>query len=180
MKIIKILPYLFFAFLMSCTSVKVITDYDSKTDFTQYKTFAFYKKGIDNARISDIDKRRIMRAIETELLAKGLKKSANPDVLVSLFTKSRKRVDVNDFGNYYHPFNNFFYPYYYGTNPIHISKYTEGTLFIDLIDKNKKQLIWQGIGSGYLSNNNVTKKEARIKEFVAEIMGKYPIASQKK
>lgn len=48
----------------SCSSVSVVADYDSKTDFTIFKTFAFYKKGIDKAKISDLDKRRILKGIK--------------------------------------------------------------------------------------------------------------------
>ena len=49
------------------------------------------------------------------------------------------------------------------------------TLFVDLIDASKKELAWQGIGSGALSySGNVNKKEERIKEFVGEIMAQYP------
>ena len=36
------------------------------------------------------------------------------------------------------------HPWYYGPNfGMHISKYTEGTLFVDLIDANKKELATQ-------------------------------------
>ena len=170
MKISKLLflPIITLA-IISCSSVRVTTDYDTKVDFNQFKTFAFYKTGIDKATISDLDKKRIMRAIETELLAKGMIKSAKPDVLVSLFTKSRNRVDVND--NFY---GGFYYPRYYGMNQLSVSQYTEGTLFIDLLDAKKKELVWQGVGSGTLSNSSVEKKEAKIKEFVNEILAKYP------
>ena len=78
----------------SCSSVRVAADYDKNASFEEYKTFAFFKTGIDKAEINDIDKRRILRAIETELLAKGFTKSENPDILVSLFTKSQQRVNV--------------------------------------------------------------------------------------
>lgn len=170
MKISKLLflPIITLA-IISCSSVRVTTDYDTKVDFNQFKTFAFYKTGIDKATISDLDKKRIMRAIETELLAKGMTKSAKPDVLVSLFTKSRNRVDVND--NFY---GGFYYPRYYGMNQLSVSQYTEGTLFIDLLDAKKKELVWQGVGSGTLSNSSVERKEAKIKEFVNEILAKYP------
>ena len=159
----------------SCSTVKVATDYDTKADFSKYKTFAFYKTGIDKAPISDLDKRRIMRAIETELLAKGMKKSKNPDMLVSLFTKSRERVNISD--NFY---GGFYYPFYYGRQNFNVSRYTEGTLFVDLIDAKKKELVWQGIGTGALRMRNVEKKKARIKEFVAEIVAQYPPGSDKK
>ncbi len=175
MKILKTLPILLLLLaITSCTSVRVVSDYDKNVDFNSYKTFAFFKTGIDKAEISDLDKRRILRAIESELMAKGFTKSENPDLLVSIFTKSREQVNV---------YNNGFGPYGYGWgwSPYYWNNYnsvrttTEGSLYIDLIDANKKEMIWQGKGSGYLSSSsNIEKKEARIKEFVAEIMAKYP------
>lgn len=173
MKIIKLLfVFLIFA-SASCVSVQVTTDYDTEINFNNYKTFAFYKKGIDNAKISDLDKKRIMRAIETELTAKGMVKSSTPDVLVSLFTKSREHINVND--HFYRGFyGGFYYPWYYGSNFINVSKQIEGTLFIDIIDAKKKELVWQGIGTGYLTNRSIKHKVERINEFVKEIIGRYP------
>jgi len=178
MKFIKILPLALLFMVGSCSSIRVTSDYNTSTDFSKYKTFAFYKKGIDKAEISDLDKKRILKAIESELFAKGYTKSENPDVLVNIFTKSRQKVDVYNNSHFYMGWH----PWYYGPNfGMHISKYTEGTLFIDLIDANKKKLAWQGIGSGALNSSyNVTKKEARIKEFVSEIMVKYPPGSNQK
>lgn len=169
-KLITLMPLvLLMATLASCSSVRVASDYDRNSNFDQYKTFAFFKTGIDKAEISDLDKRRILRAIESELLAKGYTKSENPDLLVSIFTKSRDKVNVYA--------NNYGYgwgwsPYYWGA-PTSVSTSTEGTLYIDLIDAGKKELVWQGMGTGYLSQN-MDKKEERIKEFVAKVMAKYP------
>jgi hypothetical protein len=157
--------------------VRVATDYDAKTDFTTYKTFAFYKKGIDKAKISDLDKRRILRAIESEMLAKGFTKSNNPDLLVSIFAKSRKKVNIDTRAGY--P-NGFGYPsYYYLNNSVRVTKQTEGTLFIDLIDAKNKKMIWQGIGSGALRAKTGPKKEEKIQFFVKEILLKYPPENQK-
>ena len=175
MKKFKIIALLLLLATYSCVSVRVTSDYDSKTDFSKFKTFAFYKKGIEKVDLSDLDKRRILRAIETELLAKGMTKSENPDVLISIFTKSKEKINVYD-NSYYG-----WYPWYYGYGPYgrgmhnNVSKSTEGTLFIDMIDANKKELAWQGIGVGVLNfTYNKAKKEERIKEFVLEIMKKYP------
>jgi hypothetical protein len=165
-------PALFFVLLMtSCTSVRVVSDYDKAADFNSYKTFAFYKTGIDKAEISDLDKRRILRAVEAELLAKGFTKSDNPDLLVSMFTKSREKINVYNNGGF-GP-----YGYGWGWSPWYYNSYasstTEGSLYIDLIDANKKELVWQGIGRGYISQN-MKQKEERIKEFVMKIMETYP------
>lgn len=176
----KIYFFAFAFFLMtiySCSSVNVYSDYDKGTDFSQYKTYAFYRNGIDKVEISDLDKKRILRAIEKELKAKGMVPSEDPDMLVNIFTKSREKIDVYN-NNYYG-----WYPWYYGygfgpgygfgyTN---VSSSTEGTLFIDLIDARKKELAWQGIGVGLLTYyKDIDKKEARINEFVTNIMLQYP------
>lgn len=185
-KLLKTLPFL--ALLMvviSCSSVRVATDYDKNANFSEYKTFAFFKTGIDKAEISDLDKRRILRAIEAELLAKGFTKSESPDLLVSLFTKSQQRVDVynNAWGmgawgwGGWGPWGGFGPGWGWGWNQPSTSVTTEGVLYIDLIDANKKELIWQGMGTGYLSRN-MEKKEERIKEFVSKIMEKYPPGMQ--
>ncbi len=177
-KLLKTLPLLLLLIAVtSCSSVRVAADYDKNTNFNDYKTFAFFKAGIDKAEISDLDKRRILRAIETELLAKGFTKSENPDLLVSLFTKSKQRVDVYNnawgFGGW--GWGGFGPGWGWGWNqqPI-VSTTTEGVLYVDLIDAKKKELVWQGMGTGYLVTRNLEKKEARIKEFVSKIMEKYP------
>jgi len=171
---------LFVLILFSCSSVDVYSDYDKDTDFSNFKTYAFYKKGIDKVEISDLDKRRILRAIENELNAKGMVVSENPDVLINIFTKSREKIDVynNSYYGWYPWYYGYGYGFYgpgYGFGYMNVSTSTEGTLFIDLIDARKKELAWQGIGTGLLSyEKNIEKKEARISEFVSKIMMAYP------
>lgn len=179
-KLLKLTPmFLLLMILSSCSSVRVAADYDKEADFNQYKTFAFFKPGIDKAEISDLDKRRILRAIEAELLAKGMTKSENPDMLVSIFTKSNQRVDVyNNAWGYgawgWGGFNRWGWGWGPGWGGNSVSTRTEGMLFIDFINADKKELIWQGSGTGYLVTRNVEKKEARIKEFVAKTLEQFP------
>lgn len=52
MKYFKPLLLALVVMLSSCNTVKVVTDYDTKADFKKYKTFAFYKTGINKADIS--------------------------------------------------------------------------------------------------------------------------------
>ena len=180
--LLKTLPLLALLLVItSCSSVKVAADYDKEANFNNYKTFAFFKTGIDKAEISDLDKRRILRAIEAELTAKGFTKSENPDLLISLFTKASQRVDVynNSWGMGAWGWGGFSPRWGWGwNNQPSISTSTEGVLYIDLIDANKKELVWQGMGTGYLSKK-MEKKDERIKEFVSEIMMKYPPEASK-
>ena len=178
MKAFKLLPLLGIFFLLaSCSTVRVASDYDQNINFNDYKTYAFYKPGIDKAEVSDLDKKRILRAIDAEMSVKGFTKSENPDILISIFTKAHERVSVyqNNFGYGGFGYNGFGYggfgPWGYGNNTF---TRTEGTLYIDIINKSNKQLMWQGQGTAPLTNGSVEKREARIQEIVNEIMQLYP------
>jgi len=172
-KLLKITPLIMLLLVFtSCVSVRVAADYDKSANFNSYKTFAFFKSGIDKAEISDLDKRRILRAVEAELSAKGFTKSETPDLLVSIFTKSREKINIHNYG--YSPYGyGWGWSPWYWNNYSSVSRSTEGTLYIDLIDANKKELVWQGMGTGYISQT-MERKEERIKEFVMKIMEKYP------
>lgn len=161
--------------LASCASVDVATDYDKNANFVQYNTYAFYKPGIDQAEISDLDKKRILRAIDSELTNKGMVKSENPDVLISIMTDAQERVNIyqNNFGwGWGGPF------WGGGFGGVTSSTTIEGKLFIDVIDNSKKELIWQGIGTSSLPKK-MEKKEEKILMIVNEILAEYPPSMEK-
>ena len=160
-------------FLTSCQSVRVVTDYDKVAPFKTYKTFGFHKEGVDRAEISDLDKRRILGAIETALLEKGFTKSDTPDLLVNFFTKEKQEINI-----YNNNYNSFGYGWGWARGPYlgthyNVSNSTQGTLYIDLIDTQRKELIWQGIGRGNLTSS-VKHKDERINTFVTSILCSYP------
>jgi hypothetical protein len=196
MKVLKLIPVLGVILLLaSCSTVRVVSDYDQTVNFNEYRTYAFYKPGIDEAEISDLDKKRVLRAIDAEMSAKGFTKSnTNPAVLVSIFAKAQERVDVyqNNFGfggfGGFGRFGGFgFSPFGFGGFGFggfgfggfggfgnNIVTQTEGTLYIDIIDNSKNQLVWQGQGTAPLTNRSIEKREERIQEIVNEIMQVYP------
>ena len=183
MKTFKLVPVFLLLILASCSTVSVYSDYDKNVDFTPYKTYAFFKPGIDKVEISDLDKRRILHAIETELQAKGFTKSENPDLLVNIFTKSREEVSVNQFNaGWGYGWGYGWNPYMYGGQTT-VSSSTAGTLYIDLIDAKKKELIWQGEGTGTLSKD-MDRKDEIVNNIVTQILAQYPpaipVAKEKK
>lgn len=171
----KVALLLVFAALVSCGSLRVSSDYDLKVDFSTYDSYAFFKPGIDKVEISDLDKRRILNALETALQSKGFEASEKPDLLISFKTQAKENVNVHHNYPYYgwgwgwHPFGIYHQPY--------VSTQTQGILYIDLIDAKTKHLVWQGKGVGVLQEGTVAKREARIGEFVQEIINQYPPGS---
>tara|TARA_B100000767_G_scaffold273952_2_gene305570 strand:- start:3312 stop:3854 length:543 start_codon:yes stop_codon:yes gene_type:complete len=170
----------FYLTFISCSSVRVYSDHDIIVDFDSYSTYAFFQPGIDEVKISDLDKKRILNAIESELGSKNLTKSETPDLLINIAVKSSNDIYINQNNGLGYGFG---YGYGYGwgwpNNSIaRVSTNTNGMLFIDLIDTKTKQLVWQGKGDGYL-NEYSKKRNERIQEFVSEILKKYPPNKEK-
>lgn len=157
--------------LTSCSSVQVTTDYDTQAQFNAYRTFAFYRPSVDDLKISDLDKKRILRAIESTMVTKGFQKSENPDMLISLNTDAEKDVRV-------YP-NNFGWGWgwrrgpFWNTGFVNTYETVEGILHIDILDAKNKGLIWRGTGKAPLVEGPEAK-EARIKEIVSSILENYP------
>ena len=169
---------LFSAFFLSCDSIRVSSDYNKNVDFSNLKTYAFSKQGIDQVKINDIDKKRILKAIDVELYNKGFRKSSiDPDFSINFFTKTNQKVNYYPSNNYYGSMD--VSPYlgsYHYANSWYLNsyKYNEGILYIDIIDKKKNELVWQGIGKGYIYTDKPDKKNEKIKEMVGKILLQFP------
>jgi hypothetical protein len=163
----------------SCSSVKISSDFDKTVNFSAYKTYAFTTEALSLA-VNDLNKNRLFTAIETELAAKGFtKKETNPDVWIDIKLKGEQKqtaTATNSGGGY-----GYGYGYRYGwgggfsTTTINYDTYVDGTLFIDMIDAAKKQLVWQGRGTKTLEPDaNQQKREKNINYAVKQIFVKYP------
>ena len=151
--------------LFNCSSINVTSDYDTSINYSKYNSYAFLKKEIDNAEVNDLDKKRFLKAIESSMNQKGFLKSKSPNLLVSFNTKSREEVvTYNNNIGFMNPYG--FYNWYWGPNYMWntstTSTETIGILYINLIDAQSKELIWQGIGSGYISTNPQKKNRTYI------------------
>jgi hypothetical protein len=172
---------LLFACLMviaaSCSSIKVSSDFDKPAGFTSYKTYAFTPEALA-LPLDDINRNRLLGAIEKELAAKGFTKSDNPDVLidVKIKTKTQQTATATNTGGYGYGAG---YRYGYGggfsTTYINYDTYVDGTLFIDMIDATKKQLVWQGRGTKTIEEDaSQQRREENINYAVKQIFVKYP------
>jgi hypothetical protein len=162
----------------SCSSVKVSSDFDKSAGFASYKTYAFTNEAKALPGINDLNKNRILTAVETELAAKGFTKNENnPDVLIDVQLKGEQKqtaTATNSGGRY-----GYGYRYGYGggfsTTTINYETYVDGTLFIDMIDVSKNQLVWQGRGTKTVDPDaSQKKKEDNINYAVKLIFQKYP------
>lgn len=158
--------------LAGCSTLQTVSDYDKGTDFKPYKSFSFYDKGLERLRLNDLDKRRLMAAVETTLNQKEFTKSDNPDFLVNLVVVARERVDHYGPGFYGGWGFGWGWPFW-GGGRNYVNEYKEGTIIIDFLDPVKKSLFWHGKGAGF-NLDSYHKRTERLQKGVDEILAQYP------
>ena len=170
--------FLILILVVSCNAVKTSSDYDKTADFTSYKSYSFivYPENLPYDReLSE----RVLISITNELNSRGMKKSDNPDLFVDVKARAGQSKTVASFTGDYPDFYGYGYIYTWGngfsTSSINFNSYKEGTLFIDLIDVRKKQLVWQGRGAAKIDpDRNFQEREKNLAEAVGKIFAKYP------
>jgi len=155
--------------LSSCSPFQVKSDYAETADFNSYRS---YKLRIDDLKLNDIDKDRVLNELSKQLQSKGLSVGDNPDLIVNVKANHKKIKDIqggiNSGFGWGGPFG-----WGIGMNRTWTSNYNEGALIIDLVDAKTQKLVWQGIGSG-ISVDSPKSKQSQIPEIISDIMANYP------
>lgn len=160
----------------SCSSIKVSSDFDREADFASYKTYAFTKEALE-LPINELNRKRLIDAISNELAAKGFTKSDQADVWIDLVvsTEQKQSATATSSPGYYGAGYRYGWGGGFSTTTINVENYVEGTLFVDMIDASKKQLVWQGRAVATLDpNTRSEKREANINYGVKQIFARYP------
>jgi hypothetical protein len=174
------------AMFAGCSGNPIRADYDPTADFSQYRTYNFYQDaGPENTQYQSFFSRYMIAAISREMDARGYTKSDNPDLLVNFNAILQDKTDVRttpapSYGMGYYGYRGGFYDpwggYGYGTET-HVSQYTEGTFNIDLVDARRKQLVWEAVGVGRISEDTMENLEERVNEGVPKFFATYPFVA---
>jgi hypothetical protein len=149
----------------ACATTSVRTDYDRKTEFERYQTYAIADgplvREADVAPVSDRNVRnRIHGALAHELAANGLMPASRerPDIIVTYAVTARRDQElietIGDDPNWN-----------YGGNSLFAQDVERGTLVIDVIDADAGKLVWRSIATAQ-------GEDVRSPEFIARAVDK--------
>ena len=169
---------------------RVRAERDKTVDFSQYRTFAFADPlGTDREGYQTIVSQYLKAATRRELEARGLRfVEAGPQLFVNFSGKLSEKFRTTTVPSSSITFGYGHGGYYgyrtgiYTTWPLYapdtqVTSYTEGTLNIDVIDAAKKQMIWEGVAVGRVTDDTMENLQPKINEAVAAIFVNYPIKS---
>jgi hypothetical protein len=172
----KYLILLLLVTTFSCATIKISSDYDRQADFSKYKTYQL-SNDTQNLPIQQLNRDRIIAAIENEMAAKGFSKSDNPDLIVdvNITGKEIQTATATTTGGYGYGYRRWGYSGGFSTTQINYDQYTEGTMIITFVDASVEKIVWQGTGTKTLVENASTeKREKNINYAVQQIINKYP------
>jgi len=167
--------------LPGCSGFKVSSDFDPEVDFSKYGSYAWLPrpdptKDPEASRRDGLLIQRIERAVDASLTTKGMRRvepEAGPSLLVTEHISVEQKLRVNT-TNYGYGYGRWGY-YGGGYTDTYVDQYEEGTLILDFIDAQTKQLVWRGSVQSRLRDESTPEaRDARVRAAVNAILDRYP------
>ncbi len=170
MKIFRLLAIVLF--VVSCNAPQAIYDYDEQAEFTSYRTYSIYPELYTG--LSQLDERRLINSLESQLQQEGLSPSENPDLLVNVYSEeyrqdnnSRLGVGVGGTGRNVGVGVS-------GGIPLG-GPDTYLRLTFDFIDARTDALVWQAVvESPFDLNADPSARQKRFAQIVQKALAGYP------
>jgi uncharacterized protein DUF4136 len=149
--------------------------------FTSYHTFGFPDQtGTDRGGYSTLITSYFKQAVREQMEARGYQYvDANPDLLVNFYANAHERTVVHSsprapaFGYYGYRYGLYdAWPMY--DNEVHSVTYPVGTANVDVVDAQKRQLIWEGVAQGRIHQNDMDHPDEAIRAVVTQLFTRFP------
>jgi hypothetical protein len=172
--------------LAGCASgPDVRADYDKAADFSKYRTYGFVgQAGTDNGEFRSLATQMLQKSADREMQARGYVRSDNPDLVINFKGKLEEKTDIESVpAPYYGP--GWGYGGWYGSpyggwgggTQTYTRRYNVGTLIVDVVDREKRQVVFQGGLEDVVTKEMLKNREQTISNAIAEIFAKYPFVA---
>jgi len=163
-------------------------DYDRAADFGKYRTYNFLSATNGNpAEFQSIAQQMMQQAASREMEARGYTKSDNPDLVINFKGKLEEKTDIQSTpAPYYGPSWGYrgwggapygAYGYGGGGTEVTTRRYNVGTLVMDVIDREKRQAVFQGGLEDVVTSKMMQDKQGTINNAVSAIFATYPFVA---
>ncbi|MDB6045128.1 MAG: putative lipoprotein [Gammaproteobacteria bacterium] len=171
--------------LVACeTRPEIRTQAAANANLAHYRTYGFMPKpGTDKDGYKTLTTQTLERSVGREMLSRGYTPAGGgqPDLLINFSVKTRDKVEGDSgpaFGlGYGYGWGRGHYGYGFGFNDYYndIQTVTEGSLMVDLVDREHNEVVWSGTAVGRLTKKVLDDPDPQIERSVAEIFARYPI-----
>ncbi len=159
-------------------------DFDPAADFGRFKTFGFVAQaGTDTADSRSITTTMLQNAATREMEARGYVRSDTPDLVINFHGRLEERVDIQS-----RPAPSMGPTWGYrgwagspwggwGGTEVTTRRYNVGTLVMDLVDLEQRQMVFQGTVQTNVTNEMLRNREQSINTLVTDLFSKFPFVA---
>jgi hypothetical protein len=171
--------------LAGCASGPDIrADYDRSADFGKYRSYGFVANaGTDSGDFKSLSTQMLQNAAAREMEARGYVRSDDPDLVINFKGQLEEKVDIESTpAPYYGPgwgYAGWGGAYWggWGGTEVTTRRYNVGTLVMDVVDREKRQVVYQGGVEGVVTREMMQNREASINAAVGHIFSHYPFVA---
>ncbi|MGA9572684.1 MAG: DUF4136 domain-containing protein [Lysobacterales bacterium] len=171
--------------LVACTpGLSVRSDSDPGADFSSFKTYNFFDPmGVEAGYNSPIFGEYFRDALSGEMNRRGYRISDQPDLLINVTLRSDDKVQIRYYnapylgGAYYDRPGGAYYGSALGVGVAvgtSTTVTTEASVFIDFVDSDKHQVVWQGVAVADVNDKVAQKLRDAIFTSVNKVLAEYP------
>jgi hypothetical protein len=165
----------------ACSSgPRIITNSAPDFSVANYQTFGFFRPlSTDRGRVQSLESKQLIASTTRELEMAGLRRDdANPDLLVNfviatretLQTRPSSSVGVHHSRGRYGTWGG----YSMGVSTTEVVQRTEGTLGVDLVDRARNQLVWEGAATARVTDQMRQNRDQVLDSAIADIFAQFP------
>lgn len=159
-------------------------DFDPAADFGRFRTFGFVEQaGTDTGDARSLTTLLLQNAAAREMEARGYVRSDTPDLVINFQGRLEERVDIQSRpaptmgptwgyrGWAGSPWGG------WGGTEVTTRRYNVGTLVVDLVDLQARQMVFQGTLQTTVTRDMLQNRERTINEMVAQIFARFPFVA---
>jgi hypothetical protein len=167
--------------LSACASgPRIVTNSDATVDWSQFRTFGFFQPlGTDLYTIRSITSNQLIESATREMEMAGFAFSeSNPDLLINFVISTRETMQSRPSTSASMHHGRGRYRTWSGWS-VHgstteIVQRTEGTLGVDIVDRARNQLIWEGAASQRVTDSTRRNQAEVLDAAITSVFADFP------
>ena len=167
--------------LTACASgPRIITNSDPNADWSSYRTFGFFQPlGTDRGDVRSLMSNQLIESTTREMQAAGFTLSeSNPDLLINFVVSTRETIQTrpSTSASMHHSRGRYgtWSGWSAGASTTEVVQRTEGTLAVDIVDRARNQLVWEGAASKRVTDSTRENQDQVLDDAIGEIFAQFP------
>lgn len=168
-------------FLAGCASgPQIITNSDPSADWSQYRTFGFFDPlGTDRGAVRSMISNQLIESTKREMEMAGFAfAESKPDLLINLVLSTRETIETRAStpASVHHSRGRYstWGGWSVGASTTEVVQRTEGTLGVDIVDRARNRLVWEGAATKRVTNSTRQNQAEVLDAAIAEVFSRFP------